>query len=86
MSPRIESDTLNVIFQKWLIQNYPNQDKGSTRSYFYHIDRVNLKYGEGKEFDLFVWQNGGIIRREDRHRYAEFFEDSNLTAFLLRWS
>jgi hypothetical protein len=40
----------------------------------------------GKDFDDYVWGSGGRIYQEHGKRYAEFFEDTDLTMFLLKWS
>jgi hypothetical protein len=82
MKYRIESEALEKIFQSWFEKTYP----GVPTYTIQHIDRINLFYGPGKEFENFVWQQGGHIRKENKRRYAEFFEDRDLTMFLLRWT
>lgn len=81
MPERIASDALEKIFQRWFVVNYP----GVPTYTIQHIDRINLSYGPGKEFDNFVWQQGGHIRKENYHRYAEFFNESDMTMFLLKY-
>lgn len=78
--PRIESEQLDRIFQKWL-DHYNN---GQSSVWHDHVDHVNLRYGAGKSFDLYVWECGGRLGKEYGHRYAEFFDDVNLTMFVLR--
>ena len=80
MKPRIHSEQLESIFRKWV-----GPTTNNTR-WVDHIDRVNLNWGVGKQFDLYVWENGGRIGKEYGKRYAEFFDDHNLTMFILRWS
>lgn len=81
---RIESDRLNEIFQNWLHHQFPSQIGNFLWSD--HIDRVNLKYGRGKDFDQFVWTCGGYLRQENGRRHLEFFEDEDATMFVLKWS
>jgi hypothetical protein len=81
---RIESDTLNEMWQKWLHKRFPDQI--GNLAWVDHIDRVNLKYGRGRDFDQFVWSSGGYLRQEFGRRHLEFFEDKDATIFLLRWS
>lgn len=81
---RIESDTLNEMWQKWLHKRFPDQI--GNLAWIDHIDRVNLKYGRGRDFDQFVWSSGGYLRQEFGRRHLEFFEDKDATIFLLRWS
>jgi hypothetical protein len=80
--PRVGPDTLNDIYVKW--QN--NCGLNLRVSYWNDIHRVSLKYGVGKDFDDYVWGSGGRIYQEHGKRYAEFFEDTDLTMFLLKWS
>ena len=81
---RIESDALNEMWQKWLHKRFPDQI--GNLAWVDHIDRVNLKYGRGRDFDQFVWSSGGYLRQEFGRRHLEFFEDKDATLFLLRWS
>jgi hypothetical protein len=78
--PRIESEQLNAIFQKWA----ENNGRKASGHWVDHFDRVNLRYGSGQQFDHYVWSCGGRIGTEYSKRYAEFFEDANLTIFVLR--
>jgi len=81
---RIESDSLNEMWEKWLRHRFPTQI--DQLRWIDHIDRVNLKYGRGKDFDEFVWECGGIIRQQNSKRYLEFFNDEDAIMFALRWS
>jgi hypothetical protein len=81
---RIESDSLNEMWQKWLRHRFPSQIDQLRWSD--HIDRVNLKYGRGKDFDEFVWSCGGHIRQQNGKRYLEFFNDEDAIMFTLRWA
>ena len=85
MTTRVNSDTLDEIYKKWLNHRYP-ADVAHQKFRYNHIDRVNLTYSHGKEFDLFVWECGGHIRKENRKRYIHFFNDEDATMFLLRWT
>lgn len=85
MKHRIESEQLNLIFIKWAKVHTKITDT-DRNLYLNHIDRINLRYGPGKEFDDYLWAHGGRITRENRRRYAEFFEDSDLTMFMLKWA
>ena len=82
VKPRIESEPLNAIYQRWALAN-----GGSKANYsFYDRDfnRVNLTYGLGKQFDEYLWACGGRIGKEHGKRYAEFFEESDMIMFSLR--
>lgn len=78
--PRIESDQLNTIFVKWA----ENQGISGTNPWIDHIDRINLKWGRGKQFNEYIWACGGRIGQEHRKRFAEFFNDEDLIMFTLR--
>lgn len=78
--PRIESEQLNAIYMKWVAPRKPTNG----HPYDYHIDRVNFRYGLGKQFEDYVWECGGRIGKENGKRFAEFFEDENLTLFALK--
>lgn len=80
---RIESDKLNEMWQKWLRLRFPEQN--GPLSWGDHIDRVNLRYGRGRDFDEFVWTCGGYLRQECGRRHLEFFEEKDATIFVLRW-
>lgn len=80
---RIESDKLNKMWEKWLRLRFPEQS--GPLPWADHIDRVNLKYGRGRDFDHFVWSQGGYLRQECGRRHLEFFDDANATLFMLRW-
>ena len=81
---RIESESLNEMWQKWLHQCFPHHI--NKLAWNDHIDRVNLAHGRGRDFDQFVWTCGGYIRQENGKRHLEFFEDEDATMFVLRWS
>jgi hypothetical protein len=81
---RIDSDSLNEMWKKWLHYCFPDQI--GQLAWSEHIDRVNLKWGRGKDFDQFVWGCGGYIRQENGRRHLEFFDESNATMFALRWA
>ncbi len=78
---RIESEQLNAIYKKWVAQQRENTN---TFNWYNTLDRTNLKYGLGKQFDDYVWSCGGRIYQEHGKRFAEFFEESDLTLFALK--
>lgn len=80
MKPRIESEQLNTIFQKWAANN----GYKTTGHWIDHFDRVNLRWNTGKKFDDYVWSCGGRIGTDHSKRFAEFFEDEDLIMFTLR--
>ena len=82
---RIDSETLLTIYKKWLTHCYPNSAAEKLR-WIYEIERLNLSYGDGRDFDLFIWGSGGHIRQEYGKRYLEFFDERDATFFLLRWT
>jgi len=69
---------------KWLHYCFPNQV--AKLAWSTHIDRVNLSYGNGKDFDEYVWGCGGHIRQEKGRRHLEFFNDEDATMFVLKWA
>ena len=77
--PRIESDQLNSIYTRWLAFH------GFNDKWYSHFDQTNLRYGPGKGFDEFVWKGGGHIRKEHGRRFAEFFEESEMIMFSLKY-
>ena len=77
--PRIESDQLNEIYKKWIVQHGKDYNTWSD-----HIDNASFRYGLGKSFDEYVWTNGGRIAKEHGRRYAEFFEDTDMIMFALK--
>lgn len=85
MTTRVDADALTRIYAKWLTHCYPNSAADRLK-WMYDFNRLNLSYGDGKDFDMFVWGSGGHIRRENGKRFIHFFDDSDATMFLLRWS
>jgi hypothetical protein len=83
MKPRIEPETVTAIYKSWL--RACGLDGESLSYWSNDIHRVNLSFGNPKHFDEYVWGCGGRIYQENGKRYIEFFEDSNLTMFLLKW-
>lgn len=82
VKPRIESEQLDAIYRKWVLDN--GGHKSNYFSYDRDVNRVNLTYGLGKQFDEYLWACGGRIGKEHGKRYAEFFEESDMIMFSLR--
>lgn len=78
VKPRIESEQLNAIYERWL------RARGIEPRWTDHIDRANLRYNPGKAFDEFVWKQGGHLGKLHGKRYAEFFEDHDMLIFSLK--
>lgn len=83
MKHRIEPETLTHIYESWL--RACGYDVRAMSYWSSDIHNVSLAYGHPKDFDEYVWGCGGRIYQENSKRYIEFFEDANLTMFLLKW-
>lgn len=79
---RIGPDALDTIYKNW--KSYCGD--ASHVGHWSNIHNANLGYGLAREFDLYLWGCGGFMVQDNGKRYAEFFDEHNLTMFLLRWS
>jgi hypothetical protein len=82
---RISSEISFDIYKRWLVHCYP--ETGHERlKWTRNFEQLKLHYGDGRDFDLFVFGCGGAIRQEHHKRFIEFADSSNMTLFVLRWA
>lgn len=77
---RIESDAVREIFTKWVIHKNKNVER------VYYPIRETVAFFQREGFVDYIWSCGGRIYQENKKCYIEFFDEYDLTMFLLRWS
>ena len=76
---KIEPEALEKIYQMW------RETHGYKQDLYYSVHRISFGYSPGKDFDRWVFQQGGFISAKNGKRHILFTEDKDAMMFLLKW-
>lgn len=79
MVTRIENESLRKIYKSW------GDSVGMPSDYYTDIDNISFSWSWGKQFDSWVFKQGGWIGRESGKRFIEFHDEKDAMMFLLKW-
>ena len=76
---RLDNNCLNQLWSKWYTKN------GPTQGYIPNYDYMDRKNVWTSRFEDFLFSNGAYVIQIDGIKYLEFFEEKDITLFLLKW-
>lgn len=78
MKYRLEPEFLNRAWCRWMERHHPGR-KYFAKNYI-HVYRNGQ---DGIEFETWLWKKGAKVQQENRERFIVFFDEDNLTFFIL---